>query len=471
MTEVLIGIISVITGVVATGFFAYRRISAVNSSLDASQFQIASLSTEIEVAKEKLSQASQIQEQLLEKQSQFEQSERDLNRLKLDYATLQTANLEREKNFKEQIKLLEEAKNTLSDTFKALSADALKHNNSQFLELAKSNLEKFQSQAKDDLEKKQTAISELLKPIKESLEGVNKKIVDVDKLSQSTSAVLTSQIKSLIESEKGLRDGTEKLVNALRRPQVRGRWGEMQLRRVVEMAGMINYCDFTEQQHTESTAGGLRPDMVVQLPNDRTIVVDSKAPLEAYLNSLEAADENERQEKLSKHASLVQSHINSLSAKSYWNQFDKAPEFVIMFLPGEMFFSAALQQQPSLIEQGVEKKVIIATPTTLIALLQAVAYGWKQQQVNENAKQISELGKTLYERLVVLSEHFNKIGKGLNSTVKAYNDAVGSVESRVFVSARRFNELGSGNGKVIHNSSQVDTAVRQISELDIDNEI
>jgi DNA recombination protein RmuC len=377
-------------------------------------------------------------------------------------AGLRTTLEEERKAMLEKLALLENAKTALADAFKALSSDALSRNNDAFLQLAKQALEKYQETAKGDLEKRSQAIGELVKPIRESLDKVDVKIKDLEKARIEAYQEIKGQIRTLTETEKELRTETGNLVKALRAPQVRGRWGEMQLRRVVEIAGMIQHCDFVEQPTVDSDGGRQRPDMVIHLPAGRQIIVDSKVPMDYFLEAVHATDEKRRLHYLQEHARQLRDRVKELTVKSYWDRFEQTPEFVVLFLPGESFFSAALEQDPSLLEEG-GRHVILATPTTLIGLLRAVAYGWREDALAQNAREISELGAQLYERLGTLGEHMEKLGRQLDQSVQSYNRAVGSLESRVLVSARKFRELGAApSGSEIADVTPIDTATRQL---------
>ncbi len=378
---------------------------------------------------------------------------------------------EERKTGAEKLQLIDSASVKLQQAFQALAAEALRTNNESFLDLAKTRLETYQSEAKGDLEARQKAVEGLVTPIKESLTKVDEQIKAIEKDRSEAYGSLTAQVRSSMETQEKLRDQTGNLVKALRAPSVRGRWGEFHLRQVVELAGMLDHCDFEEQVSTNTDDGRLRPDMVVKLPAGKNIVVDAKTPLQAYLDAVEIGDEEGRKAKLLEHAQQVRGHMAKLGAKSYSAQFQPAPEFVVMFLPLESLFSAALQQDSGLIEYGAKQRVILASPTTLISLFMTVAHVWNQEKIAENAQQISELGKELYERLCIFATHLHKVGKGLDQAVESYNKAVGSLESRVLVSARRFPELGAASVVEMPEPTQIDTTARTLALVWAEEEI
>jgi DNA recombination protein RmuC len=350
----------------------------------------------------------------------------------------------------------------INKTFATVATQALRQNNDDFLALAEERLKRQQENAENQLALREKAIESLVTPVRETLERFEAQVQDIEKARIGAYEGLTTQVKSLFESQKELRLETANLVGALKSPRIRGRWGEIQLRRVVELSGMLDRCDFIEQKSVSTDDRRLRPDMIVRLPGGSTIVVDAKSPLDRYLLAMEAPQDTAKQEHIAEYAAQIRGHMSALSTKAYWEQFNPAPEFVFMFLPGESFFSAALTADPLLIEVGANQRVILATPTTLIALLKAVSYGWRQERLAADAEKIGGLGKELYERLAGLADHFVGVGASLRAAVEKYNSAVGTLESRVLVSARKFKELPiAASDKDIKIPIQLDTIPRE----------
>ena len=395
-------------------------------------------------------------------QGTFDAEVSDSDRLREENARM-LADLEGERRAaRERDESFKRVTEEFAEKFKALSRDALKDNNQEFLNLARATLETFQVSAKGDLEQRQQAIDQMVKPLRESLQKVDGKIEEMERIRAGAYSGLIEQVKTLASSQQQLQAETGNLVKALRTPHVRGRWGEIQLRRVVELAGMVQYCDFTEQETIANEDGRIRPDVIVRLPGNRTIVIDAKVPFEAFYESISTADDAIRLERLKDHARLVRTHIGALSRKSYWEAVQPTPEFVLLFLPGETFYSAALEQDPKLIEDGINQKVIIATPTTLIALLKAISYGWQQEQRAANADEVGKLGKELYDRLRIFLSHFSDIGKNLDRALESYNKGVGSLEARVLVTARKFKERNAINGEEIESPEPIDKLARPL---------
>jgi DNA recombination protein RmuC len=375
----------------------------------------------------------------------------------------------------ERLKAYHDAEAHLRESFQALSAEALNSNNRAFLHLAETRLQQSRTEATADIDARKKAIEDLLAPMAKTLDQVDREIKDAERRRSKDGAELIERLRTLDTAGQDLRSQTARLVDALKRPGVRGRWGELQLKRVVELAGMLDRCDFDEQETISANGSDsdsdrrMRPDVIINLPGGKHVVIDAKAPLDAYLKALEAPDEASRQLLLLDHARQVRSHLAKLSSKGYASHVQPSPDFVVMFLPGEMFFSAALEQDPSLIEFGVglEQRVIPASPTTLIALLRAVAYGWQQQAMEENARKISELGRNLYEATRKLGDHFELLGSRLKGALDAYNNAVGSLEGNVLVKARKFKEYQAANGEDIQALQPIDRVPRMLQAADL----
>jgi DNA recombination protein RmuC len=362
----------------------------------------------------------------------------------------------------ERLAAIQQAEKTLSSAFSELARQSLQSNSEVFLSLAKQHLGQHEERARGDLAARQKAIESLVVPVKEALQKTEKQIAEIEKDRREAYGSIREQLAAMSSTQAALQTETRNLVNALRRPEVRGQWGELTLRRLAELAGMVEHCDFYEQEHVDTAEGRRRPDMIVRMPNGRELIVDVKTPLDAYLGAVEATDDNQRQAALKRHADNVRNRVRELALKSYWSQFEKSPEFVILFIPGDQFLSAALEQHPGLLEEALQQKVILATPTSLVALLKAVAYGWRQVAMEENAKKIQVLGEDLHQRLAAFAGHLARLGRQLGSSVDAYNSAVGSLERNVLPGARKFREMGISGRKDIDQLEPVGAAVRKV---------
>jgi DNA recombination protein RmuC len=440
------------------------RVTALQGLFDAKGKEASGLQQELRGESEQKVKAQTELEQL---QQRMEEVAALRERMKSEgemRVAAETKLQEAQASLEEQKKLVGEAKKNLSDAFQALSAEALKSNNEAFITLARTTFEAIEARAKGDLATRQQAIDALVTPLKESLNRYETQVLEMEKARQSAYGTLEEQLRSLALTNQLLQEKASTLAIALRGgSQARGRWGEMTLRNVADLSGMSEHCDFTEQESFASESGRLRPDMIVTLPGNRRIAVDAKVPLQAFLDASAASREEERKDALAKHAQSVRTYMNQLAARSYWEQLEPAPEFVVLFLPGESFFSAALELDRTLIEDGMQKRVVLATPTTLIALLRAVAYGWRQERVAENARLVSELGKELHDRLRPFLSHFQSIESALTKAVDSYNKAVGSLEGRVLPAARRLKELGAATGDELPVIEPVDETPRTLA--------
>ncbi|MBL8087784.1 MAG: DNA recombination protein RmuC [Chthonomonas sp.] len=395
-------------------------------------------------------------------QEALDRSRAEANELGQKIATLDAEAAARDRQFAEQKQLLADAENRMREAFQNLANTAVQTSQGTFLELAKSEFEKLRGASESDLDKRKVAIEALLKPIEEKLGNFNVVQQDMERARTEAYGELRKSLETVKGDHERLQRETRNLVQALRNPVRRGQWGELQLKRVVEMAGMLEYCDFETQKNLNTDDGRLRPDLIVKLPNNRTVVVDAKTPLDAYLSSVDAEEEDARRTMLVEHARQVKKHVEQLSAKSYDKQFESSPEFVVLFLPGESLYSAALEQDPSLIEFGVNNNVLIATPTTLIALLRSVAAGWRQEKLAEEARHITTLGRDLHSAFRVFADHYQNMGKKLTQAVDAYNDSVGSLERNILPKARKLKSLGGAQEAAVVDLNDIDISARTI---------
>ncbi len=387
-------------------------------------------------------------------------------RLKLKDAELKNeARLEEEREH-----ALELATERLSSTFDQLANQQFRNHTETFLKLARENLGTHHERAKGDLAAREQAIDNLLKPIRETMQRTETQLRELDKTRQETHGSIKAQLEAMAAGQKALSMETRNLVNALRRPEVRGQWGEITLQRLVELAGMVQHCDFVTQSHTPTESGAVRPDMLINLPEGRQLVVDVKTPLDAYLEATEADNDADRRAALVRHAGIVAGRVRELANKSYWAQFDRSPEFVILFIPGDQFLSAALTERPELLDDALRQNIILATPTSFVALLKAIAYGWQQIALSENATEIRELAVQLYDRLATFTRHLSKLGKALGDSVKTYNQSMGSLERMVLPSARRFTELGVKPREELDPAKSVEQTPRDTSATEIETD-
>ena len=446
-----------ISGLVVGGIVAWLLASARSRSLFEAQVREA---TNRAIAAETTAQG--LQQQQEKSQTEIEGLRHRLEAEQQARAAAEASLAAERKNIEEQRKLLEDAKQRISETFKALSGDVLGSQSESFLKLAKETFSTLRAEAQGDLAKRQQAIDGLVQPLKEVLQKYEQGIEQIESSRQEAYGELKQHLTQIGETQAQLQRETANLVTALRKPQVRGRWGEITLRRLAELAGMVSHCDFYEQQTLSSEEGLLRPDMVVHLPQDREIIVDSKVALDAYLDAIEASQDDLKQQHLARHAAQVRRHMEQLGSKAYWDSLPKAPEFVVLFLPGDPFLGAAVERDPTLIENGMTRRVVIATPNTLIALLLAVYHGWRQEEITKNAQAISELGKQVHKRIGTMWEHLDSLRGAIDRAVEAWNRVVGSLEHQVLPSVRRFRELKATTAEEIPELEGVERTTRAL---------
>ncbi|MBS1704867.1 MAG: DNA recombination protein RmuC [Armatimonadetes bacterium] len=442
----------------------YVRIQESEDLVQQTRQELLNLSTEKATLVGRMERVDQLQQDLESSRAQYAELQNDLTKAREDLRGLESTLAERDKSFEKQSELLRESEKQLKAAFESMAHDAVQKSQETFLHLAGKQFEVFKENQQLEMEARKTAIHELVKPINEKLQTLDQVNKELEHSRTEAYATLSEQVKALAEGQVGLQKETRNLVTALKNPTRRGQWGEIQLRRVIEMSGMLRHCDFIEQASVTIEGGRLRPDVVVQLPNDRRIVIDAKVPLEAYTVAIETDDDADRKTKYADHARQIRTHIQQLSAKEYWNQFENAPEFVCMFLPGEPLYSVALEHDPELIEFGVKNNVLIATPTTLIALLRSVDAGWRQERLQESAREIYRLGKDLHNRIRPMAEHLQALGKSLNSAVNHFNKTAGSFESSVLPQARRIRDYAGITDKEIPELDAVDQRSNTLKE-------
>ncbi len=392
----------------------------------------------------------------------YQRAQRDITQLREDKARLSSQLEAQQTAMEEKTRGFDEARTQFENTFKSLASDVLKSNSSEFLKLAESNFKTLHTQASGNLEQREKAVENMVKPIREALDKTDQQIRKMEKERQTAFGSLNQQLQFMAQAQEQLQGETRNLVKALRRPEVRGQWGELTLKRLAELAGMVEHCDFDQQCSVDTDQGKQRPDMIVRLPGSREIIVDAKAPMDAYLAAVEAQDDATRTLEIKRHARNVRDRVRELSSKAYWQQFPQSPDFVVLFIPGDQFLSAALEVDPKLLEDAMADKVILSTPSSLVALLRAVAYGWRQETLAENAEKIRSVGQDLYERLSTFTEHLDKVGSHLSRSVDSYNKAVGSFDSRVLPGARKFNEMGIQGKKDLPEPEPVERLPRTV---------